>query len=53
MSENDPIIPGCPSIFPRELPGGFDGVEPGGDSAEDLRKAANLLSTAAKLMEGK
>ena len=31
MSENDPIIPGCPSIFPHELPGGFDGVEPGGE----------------------
>ena len=25
------IIPGCPSIFPHELPGGFDGVEPGGE----------------------
>lgn len=28
MSENDPIIPGSPSLFPHELPSGFDGVAP-------------------------
>lgn len=28
MSENNPITSGCPSIFPHDLPCGFDGVEP-------------------------
>lgn len=37
MSENDPIIPGCPSIFPHELPGGFDGVEPDCEAKKDDR----------------
>ena len=29
MSDEEPITPGCPSLMPHNLPGGFDGVEPG------------------------
>lgn len=28
MNDKDPIIPGCPSLIPHTLPGGFDGVAP-------------------------
>ena len=28
MNDKDPIIPGCPSLMPHTLPGGFDGVAP-------------------------
>ena len=37
MSDNDHIITGCPSIFPHELPGGFDGVEPGSEKRNHVR----------------
>lgn len=49
MSEKDPIIPGCPSIFPHELPGGFDGVEPGGDGAKDDDRHFHLGETSEKV----
>lgn len=26
--EKEPVVPGCPSLMPRQLPGGFDGVGP-------------------------
>ena len=28
MNDKDPIVPGCPSLMPHTLPGGFDGVAP-------------------------
>lgn len=50
MSENDHIIPGCPSIFPHELPGGFDGVEPGGfDGAKDDTRHFHIGETSEKV----
>ena len=35
------IIPGCPSIFQHELPGGFDGVEPVEDEKAAKHAAYN------------
>lgn len=43
------IIPGCPSIFPHELPGGFDGVEPDGENAKDYARHFHLGETSEKV----
>lgn len=34
-NQEEPITPGCPSLMPHNLPGGFDGVEPGEDNDND------------------
>ena len=34
----EPIVPGCPSLMPRQLPGGFDGVGPASPTGADKRK---------------
>lgn len=43
------IIPGCPSIFPHELPCGFDGVVPCGDGAKDDARHFHLGETSEKV----
>ena len=37
-NQEEPITPGCPSLMPHNLPGGFDGVEPGEDKEQSAVK---------------
>ena len=41
-NQEEPITPGCPSLMPHNLPGGFDGVEPGEDKNEVQKTIAAL-----------
>ena len=42
--EKEPVVPGCPSLMPRQLPGGFDGVE-----AAEKEKVEELQKRGAKI----
>lgn len=53
-NQEEPITPGCPSLMPHNLPGGFDGVEPGEDNNEvqktiDALRNAHVHAIAARL----
>ena len=41
-NQEEPITPGCPSLMPHNLPGGFDGVEPSEDKREEEVHAAHV-----------
>ena len=45
--EKEPIVPGCPSLMPRQLPGGFGGVE----AAEKEANGQDARSTGKAKLE--
>ena len=45
--EKEPIVPGCPSLMPRQLPGGFDGVESGEAESLPLQKEDDIALDSA------
>ena len=45
-NQEEPITPGCPSLMPHNLPGGFDGVEPGEDKKECSNKKPYKFTNA-------
>ena len=46
-NDNDPIVPGCPSLMPHALPGGFDSVAPAEEgtpmNAAKIREALEAI----------
>ena len=66
-NDNDPIVPGCPSLMPHALPGGFDSFAPAEEGTpmpepkdfaakakrehEATREKASQVGNAAKMRE--
>ena len=50
-NDNDPIVPGCPSLMPHALPGGFDSVAPAEEGTPmNAAKMRDALSDACYAM---
>lgn len=47
-NQEEPITPGCPSLMPHNLPGGFDGVEPGEDNKAGGKTEVEVLRECLK-----
>ena len=61
-NDNDPIVPGCPSLMPHALPGGFDSVAPAEEGTpmpepkdfaarEATREKPSRVGNSAKMRE--
>lgn len=47
-NQEEPITPGCPSLMPHNLPGGFNGVEPGEDNKAGCKTEVEVLRECLK-----